>query len=681
MDNFIPKTKEEATQLIAQVKDNPASLTPAQQKAIKRFYPRATLPGIEEGEEIPIPQPITTSGPTESLQQAAYTYLSQVETREDLTGLLQENFKDATPEQIQKAIAKAEEQRTREAELTYGVTVSQWEEPGGRQVTLSYQNHPRQGIFALQRWVKPAEATRERVDHITAYYLHQVTKHINPLDHSEVTYSLTLQHPKNPRLQIPYEEIPLADITYDLAHNQPGVRDARGRVHAAISSLIDHQETEGKVTLKASIPATGYFEDNGKLYHSDYKLFRLTAPVYSKVKTKRALEVLEEVLKFYAKGGDPGVPGSCDHALTALYFMVAGPLGAVRKAHGVESKILLMTGAPHTGKTILERINASLWSLPEAASVIGSAKLTPAQLATHLSQTTYPISFDETRNALSNPGIADLLKSSTTGLLVKERILPKQGFRKQSFYAYSSVIMSTNFIPDLYVGLRERIIPVEFTIRNKKSEEEARKFDRYLSENREELGYLGAALRQLFQRNWTRVRDIVLQPDQVRAGHEILYLLFQQEGIQPPAWLREVQIRFELEEPDPVRTLCDFMREDFLRILRNHYRGPELPLAWKDRLDLLKSGNLLPPYIANISDRTITVNNGLLKEVAKKGHEIPGGLTGLAEYVNLCEEQTKKIRKVETYKGQKAIPIMREVFYAYSGPVDYQEELHEGEGG
>ena len=113
---------------------------------------------------------------------------------------------------------------------------------------------------------------------------------------------------------------------------------------------------------------------------------------------------------------------------------------------------------------------------------------------------------------LSNPGIADLLKSSTTGLLVKERILPKQGFRKQSFYAYSSVIMSTNFIPDLYVGLRERIIPVEFTIKNEKSEDEAKRFDRYLSENREELGYLGAALRQLFQRRWNQVRGLSLQP-------------------------------------------------------------------------------------------------------------------------------------------------------------------------
>lgn len=677
----VPTTKEDAHSLLLHVKGNPAKLTHEQQEAIQRFYPKATLPGIEEGEEIPIPQPVTTSGLAESLQQAAYTHWSKAESREELAAFLRENFKEATSDQVQKAIAAAEEQRAKEEELTYEVIASQWEDQGGAQVTISYQNDPKVGIFLKTRTVKPAAGVREKVEHITAYYLNEVIKHTNPLDRSEITYSLTLQHPKNSQMQIPYEETPLSEITHDIAHNQPGVRDARGRVHAAISSLIDHQETEGRVPIKASIPATGYFEDTGKLSHSDYKLFRLTAPAYSKVKTKKAVEVMEEVLRFYAKGGDPAVPGSCDHALTALYFMVAGPLGAIRKAHGVESKILLLTGAPHTGKTILERINASIWSLPEAAAVIGSAKLTPAQLATHLSQTTYPISFDETRNVLSNPGIADLLKSSTTGLLVKERILPKQGFRKQSFYAYSSVIMSTNFIPDLYVGLRERIIPVEFTIKNKKSEDEARKFDRYLNENRETLGYLGAALRQLFMRIWPRIRDIALQPDQVRAGHEILYLLFQHEGIPVPAWLREVEVKFELEEPDPVRIICDFMREDFLRILRSHYKGDSIPQPWTARLDLLKSGNLLPSYIANISDRSITVNNTLLKEVAKKGHEIPGGLTGLAEYVNLCEEQTKKIGKVETYKGQRAIPIQREVFYAYVGPLDYQEELHEGEGG
>jgi hypothetical protein len=673
VDN-IPTTKEEAALLIGQ--GDLAKLSRAQQKAIQRFYPRATLPGIDVEEEIPIPQPVTTSGLAESLQRVAYSNWTKAETREELAALLQENFKEATPDQVQKAITTAEELRARERELTYEVIVSQWEDQGGSQVTTSYQNDPKIGIFLKTRTVKPAAATREKVEHITAYYLHEVIKHINPLDRSEVTYSLTLQHPKNPRLKIPYEETPLSEITQDLAHNQPGVRDARGRVHAAISSLVDHQETEGRVPVKASIPATGFFEDNGKLYHSDSKLFRLTAPAYSKVRTKKALEVLEEIIRFYAKG-DPAEPGSCDHALTALYFMVAGPLGAIRKAHGVENKVLLLTGAPHTGKTILEKINASIWSLPEAAAVIGSAKLTPAQLATHLSQTTYPIAFDETRNVLSNPGIADLLKSSTTGLLVKERILPKQGFRKQSFYAYSSVIMSTNFIPDLYVGLRERIIPVEFTIKNKKSEDEAKRFDRYLSENREELGYLGAALRQLFQRRWNQVRGLSLQQDQVKAGYEILYLLFQQEGIQPPAWYHEVKARFELEEEDPVRTICDFMREDFLRILRSHYKGVDIPQTWTARLDLLKSGNLLPPYIANISGRSITVNNGLLKEVAKRGHEIPGGLTGLAEYVNLCEEQTQKIRKVETYKGQKAIPILREVFYTYVAPMDYQEELHE----
>jgi len=678
VDN-IPTTKEEAGHLIAQ--GDPAKLSRAQQEAIQRFYPKATLPGIEVDEEIPIPQPVTTSGLAESLQKAAYSHWTKAENNEELAALLQDNFTDATSDQIEKAIVKAEEQRRREAELTYGITVSSWEDPSGAQVTISYQNDPKIGIFLKTRTVKPAAATREKVEHITSYYLNEVIKHTNPLDKSEVTYSLTLQHPKNPGLKIPYEETPLSEITNDIAHNQPGVRDARGRVHAAISSLIDHQETIGRVPVKASIPATGFFEDNRELYHSDYKLFRLTPPVYSKVMTRKALEVLEEILRFYAKGSDPAEPGSCDHALTALYFITAGPLGAIRKAHNVENKVLLLTGAPHTGKTILEKINAYIWSLPEAAAVIGSAKLTTPQLATHLSQTTYPISFDETRNALSNPGVADLIKSSTTGLLVKERILSKQGFRRQAFYAYASVIMSTNFIPDLYVGLRERIIPVEFTIKNKKSEEEARKFDRYLNENREELGYLGAALRRLFQRRWSQVKGLALQQDQVKAGYEIIGLLFQQEGIQPPSWYREVTTRFDLEEEDPVRTICDFMREDILRILRGIYKGLEIPQTWEARLNLLKSGNLLPQYIANISDRSITVNSGILKEVAKRGHEIPGGLTGLAEYVNLCEEQTKKIGKVVPYKGQRVIPIQREVFYAFAGPLDYQEELHEGEGG
>lgn len=655
-------------------------LSPAQRTVLNKLQPRSTLPGVEKEEEEPIPRPMSTSDLPKILQDTAYNYWNLVEGKDQLFETVKKNVPEATSDQINQAISEVErqiqhEKAEREAllALDYGVIVAEWEDSAGSQHTLSYQNHPTKGIYSLTKTTTPNRNTRERVDYITSFYLRDIIKNTNPLNPTDITYSLTFQHPKSTAGKIQYEEQLLSDITRDISSNQPGMSDARGRVHAAVSSLIDHQDREGKVIIKSSIPATGFFEDEtGKLYHSDYRGFKVKPSEYSRVRTEKSLEVLGKILEFYTTDGD------CDHALTAIYFMVGGPLGSIRKAAGKENKILLLSGVPHTGKTILERINCYIWGIQESEGVIGSAKLTVPQLATHLSLTSYPISFDEIRTALSTPTIADLLKSSTTGLMVKERILAKQGFRKQQFYAYASTIMSTNFLPDLYTGLRERIIPVMFTVRNKKREEEAKTFDQYLTANKDSLGYLGAALRRLFTRNWPRVKGLALQDDQVKAGYEILYTLCQQEGIEPPAWLKVVETRFDIEEDDPVQIVCDFMREDFLQRLRNHHRGDEIPQTWSARLDLLKRDNILPPYVVNISDKAISVTNGIFNEMAKKGREIPGGLTGLAEYVNQHPLQTKRIGKLTPYgtRGPKHVPIMREVFYACAeADSSYQDEL------
>lgn len=656
-------SKRDLMDLQIKARERPKALTPEEQATLRKYAPPDTLPLEEEG------------GPgytIEVLLTSALAHFDKVDTEEELRDLLREGYPAAPLEAIQEAIREAAIKKR----LEFNVLVSTSMEPGGVEVSRYYRNAPREGVLHLTKRAQQGAPPREGVEHILSYSLWDVIKHINPLDSSEVTYSLVLRHKSKPGASIRYQEALLTDITYDLVNNQPGMMDSRRRVHAAISTLIDHMETSDLVKVKASIPCTGFFEDpEGKLYHNEHRDLKITRPRYSKVKTKRALEALEEVLKFFAIGGKVEEPGALDHALVALYFIVAGPLSAIRKQQqGPETKILLLHGVPHTGKTILEKLSARVWGMPENKAVIGAAKLTPPQLATHISSTTYPLAFDEVRNALSSPGIADLLKSSTTSLLVKERIRSREGFRKQSFYAYAPVIMSTNYLPDLYTGLHERLIPVEFTVRHKRDEEEARKFDKYFQQHREDLAHIGAALERLFLRKWPRVRDLALQADQVKAGYEILTLLYLEEGIPAPVWLREVTARSELEETDPVRAICDYMREDFLRILRQHSRPESIPLDWDQRLNDLKAKNLLPPYVLNISPKRITLNSSILKEVAKRGHEIPGGLQGLQEYINRCPEQTSK-GIVMAYKGQKALSMQREVFYAYSAVIDYQEEL------
>lgn len=643
-------------------KESGEPLTPEEQATIRRYAPSGTLP-LEE----------VATAPTcsrEGLLVIALREWDHAETIEDLEGLLRDGYPNAPPEMVREVLEEVREKKR----LDISVLVSTSTEPGGVEVSRYYKTSPQQGILAITKKVRQGEPPREGVEFILTYGIWEAKKHINPLDSSEVKYTLILKN-NNTSETIRYEELPLADITHDLANNQPGMLDSRRRVHAAISALLDAMEKENLLRKQIAIPATGYFEDkDGALYHNETRDLPVRRPDYNKVQVRKALKALEEVLRFYAVRGDLEVEGGLDHALTVLYYIVGAPLSAIRKHHGREIKLLLMHGTPHTGKTLLEKLNSRIWGLPESKTVIGAGKLTPPQLAEHLSKTTYAVSFDEVRNALSVPGIADLLKSSTTNLLIKERIRPKEGFRKQSFYAYAPVIMSTNFLPDLYTGLHERIIPVEFTVRHKRTEDEAKAFDRLFNEHREDLAYIGSALDRLFTRRWSRIKDLILQPDQIKAGYEILTLLYLEEGLPSPVWLREVTVRSELEEPDPVRILCDFLREDLMRILRQNLRPENIPLDWDQRLDTLKERNLLPPYLLNVSSKRLTLSSGILREVAKRGHEIPGGLTGVQDMINALPEQTRK-GKVTPYKGQKALSMDREVFYAYSAPIEYQEEL------
>lgn len=656
-----PEERQELVDLQIQQKEG-KPLTKSQQAKLKRYAPPDTLP-IEETAPAAVSHDV--------LVRAAITHQAAAEDWETLENLLKEGYPDASSQQIREAITEAE-QKTR---LEFRVQYSTGEEPGGIQVTKYFLNSPRQGIVAVTRKVQQGSTPRETAEGIHTYALWDVTRHQNPLDNSEVRYSIIFQNKDNPEQQVRYDEMLLSEITGDMGGNQTGLLDSRRRIHTAISSLVGHMETNNLVRVRSAIPAAGYFEDQeGNLITSQSREFKVTRPVYNKVKTREALEALEQVLSFFAINGDMEDPEALQHALTPLYYSISGPLCAIRKMHGMETKILLMHGTPHTGKTIMEKLIARIWGLPEKQAVIGSSRLTAPQLAEHLSRTTYPLSFDEIRNAITTPAIADLLKSSTTGLLVKERIRPREGFRKQQFYAYATPILSTNFVPDLYIGLHERIIPVEFTIRNKRGEKEVKKFDKYFNEIRDTLPYIGAALDRLFHRRWSRVRDLILQADQVKAGYEILTLLYQEAGIKAPAWLREVEEPDTLEQPDPVGIICRFMQEDLLKTLRQHCRPDTMPIDWDRRLDTLKELNILPGYLVNISPKRITLNSGILKEVAKKGCEIPGSLQSLQDEINRHPQQVTK-NKVDTYQGKKAIIMQREVFYAYTTVFDYQDDL------
>jgi hypothetical protein len=236
--------------------------------------------------------------------------------------------------------------------------------------------------------------------------------------------------------------------------------------------------------------------------------------------------------------------------------------------------------------------------------------------------------------------------------------------------------MSCNAVPELYLGIKERLIPVEFTARHRKEANTVKEFDQYFGKHKSQLVYIGVALSRLYLSHWPRIKELLLQADQVKAGYEILYLLFQQEALPTPTWYRQAVVDTDIEELDPVREAMLFMREDLLRVLRSHFGRDHILPSWEQRLDQVKTENILPPYILNISDRNIVVTTGLLQAMARQGKEIPGGLVGLMDRVNLLPEQATKINGLSNYKGKKTLIMSRKVFYAYSDiPTDFQDQI------
>lgn len=542
-------------------------------------------------------------------------------------------------------------------------------------IQVYFENNPDKGIRLItKKTPKEGGSPRYQDDIIVSYFLESVSKTLNPLEPGDITYSVRLRHCRKRRSVLTYDDEAIGNIATHIGISAPGIR-SKIQLHGSVSSLIDAFEEAGLVHEEDRIPATGFFEYKDELHWSDSKVFKCNLPEYSERQTKRALEALEKVADFYAvrgiKDGD-----HLRHFLPALYFITQAPLSVIRKMKGGEAKVLLLHGQSHVGKTHLEKLSCAIWGIPHQAGIIGAAKLSGPQYAEAVNKTTLPIAFDESRNALSSPAIADLIKSSTMNLMIKNRIT--RDFKMKSFMAYAGVMMSTNFVPELYTGMSDRLISVEFTRLHKRDGKDVRAFETFFNgEGKATLSHIGAGLREMYLKKWGTCKRLLLNEDQLRAGRELLMMLYREHGLPVPDWMVEVKADDNRpEEDDPLRLIFDWMREDILRILRQNKRvGGDVPRTWDGRLDMLQEENLLPNYIKSISKDNVNVTKELIREIARGGFELPGGLTGLLHIVNDHPAQSKKNDKLTNKEGVKVVRIERILFNFYADRSDIQLEV------
>lgn len=540
-------------------------------------------------------------------------------------------------------------------------------------------NDPREGIIRKREVTyEDRDGLKKTVetgsDDVFRYYLESATVNINPIDTSQKTYSLLFRDRQRRYLTLSYDEQPLPFIQEDLL-GRPGV-SARRILPDALTGILGELESLGRITTVQRPPATGFFEDeDGGIYFSQSRRFEVDLPEFVQDLTRDALKFLDTVMRFYAVDGDWTIAENRDHFLTGLNFYIQAPLGTIRKRRGRENRILLLGGEPHLGKTWLEKIGCRIWGVPFERGIRGGSKLTPPQLAELFDKTTLPMAIDEVRKILSNPTIADMLKNSTTTFATKDRILAREGFRVQNFMAYASIAMSANYIPELYLGMSDRLIPVTFTAKNRRDPEIAKVFERELTAAYDLLPHIGSGIRQVLLSDWMRVQGAALQDDQIEAGRQLLEGLYRYVGLDVPEWLQQVETSYDVEERDPVEEVCKFLADDLLKRLQLGVPRDAIPTGWDERLETLRAKNLTPSYLVRISDENIVLSNDVISELEKRGIEIAGGLTGLMDRIQTFARnlQRKPQTKLAPVLGRRAVYLDVRVFFQYVGT---EEESH-----
>jgi len=561
----------------------------------------------------------------EDLIREGKEYKGVAGLRKELEEVLKKHYRKTEEEAALEAARVVEELldilQVRRSKIPTDVVMSIIEHQKDRGIVEAFVNDLRRGIVKVryrvgERW----EPYRYR--YVTAFAIKDVLVIVNPLTNDR-TYRVTVFYPRL-KFERKLPEMTLPELV-GLLKGFPGVKK-KSDLDDAVSSLLEAFEAKGRATVEERVPATGFFEVRGELkfYVSDRAPVNLPSKdEYDSVDVVDALEALDKIASYFR----PEVFS------TVIAWGVVAPLFYVRKQHHRIAPMLLLYGEPQVGKSTLGKIILAIWGVERLTRpfyVTGAFIASVPRLGEIVDATTLPIVCNEVRSVLDKPDVSDALKNLATELIVRGRTLTSQGGMIRIFNAYASMYMTTNFVPPMDPGLRERCIMIEMTLEDKPSEEKKEEFAEVLDECLPKLKVIGAFLRDTYTDpdQWPKIREYLLR-DPVELGRMILRAMYEKYLGRVPDWV-DAEFRPEPEEEDLIMSaFLDVVREALLEAAQ------KLRLEIQSPLDVLPYTSALPSWIRYDEEKDeVIITSGVIREMKRrKGIEVAGGLKNLALHI------------------------------------------------
>jgi hypothetical protein len=183
--------------------------------------------------------------------------------------------------------------------------------------------------------------------------------------------------------------------------------------------------------------------------------------------------------------------------LRAYAVALYSAFNTYRKLRGLRNKWLVLRGEPGAGKTQLAKIVVNyIFNLPDEGEVdappavhSAGALFSPARLSRDLGFTTLPKLFDEAKAlTISSPAVTDIIKRAMNGLIAYETAERGSLFTRQ-YPAYASAIITTQAMDVTEPGLRNKLVMIDFTKSDRRSDHEA--FLKWREEHKNDLMAFG----------------------------------------------------------------------------------------------------------------------------------------------------------------------------------------------